>query len=370
MAFTPATETELPTLTPPATAAAAREPEDVEYPEGNWIAQSIWHGKAVSQATVALDNHFRNRENVLVAMELLVYYEPGNNKVCLQPDLQVVFGVQRGNRSSYKVWEEGKAADFVLEVASPSTADKDAQHKAQEYARIGVREYWRLDPTGSLLATPLQGWEANGESYHPVHPVASGARSGWLRSRSWGWSCAANGRTGRQCWCSGIRARGKSSTGIWQNRSDCGGQRKSAPVPRRNSDSPRRNVRVPSRNARVRRPSVDGQQRSERGHWRSNSGHSLLKAVRRNASLSSQGQESSAGRPVQYQASPSRERPFQPQEMADWASPQASPRAHNACHIQEFVTSDSCPKLLGRIHRFFGPPLRMGQIGNQDQVCI
>ena len=183
MAFTPATETELPTLTPPATAAAAREPEDVEYPEGNWIAQSIWHGKAVSQATVALDNHFRNRENVLVAMELLVYYEPGNNKVCLQPDLQVVFGVQRGNRSSYKVWEEGKAADFVLEVASPSTADKDAQHKAQEYARIGVREYWRLDPTGSLLATPLQGWEANGESYHPVHPVASGARSGWLRSR-------------------------------------------------------------------------------------------------------------------------------------------------------------------------------------------
>ena len=36
---------------------------------------------------------------------------------------------------------------------------------------------------GSLLATPLQGWEANGESYHPVQPVASGARGGWLRSR-------------------------------------------------------------------------------------------------------------------------------------------------------------------------------------------
>ena len=183
MALTPATETEVPTLTPPATAAAAREPEDVEYPEGNWIAQSIWHGKAVSQATVALDNHFRNRDNVLVAMELLVYYEPGNNKVCLQPDLQVVFGVQRGNRSLYKVWEEGKAADFVLEVASPSTADKDAQHKAQEYARIGVREYWRLDPTGSLLAPALEGWEANGESYNPVQPVASGARGRWLRSR-------------------------------------------------------------------------------------------------------------------------------------------------------------------------------------------
>ncbi len=183
MSFTPATETEVPSLTPSAAAAAAREPEDVEYPEGNWIAQSVWHGDAVSQATVALKQYFSNRENVLVAMELLVYYERGNNKVCLQPDVQVVFGVQRGNRSSYKVWEEGKVADFVLEVTSPSTADKDAKHKAQEYARIGVGEYWRLDPTGSLLATPLQGWEANGESYHPVQPVASGARGGWLRSR-------------------------------------------------------------------------------------------------------------------------------------------------------------------------------------------
>ena len=183
MSVTPATETEVPSLTSPATAATAHEPEDVEYPEGNWIAQSVWHGDAVSQATVALKKHFSNRENVLVAMELLVYYERGNNKVCLQPDVQVVFGVPRGNRSSYKVWEEGKVADFVLEVASPSTADKDAKHKAQEYARIGVREYWRLDPTGSLLATPLEGWEANGESYHPVQPVASAAQGGWLRSR-------------------------------------------------------------------------------------------------------------------------------------------------------------------------------------------
>ncbi len=186
MSFTPATETEVPALTPPAAAAAARKPEDVEYPEGNWIAQSVWHGDAVSQAAVALKNHFSNREDVLVAMELVVYYECGNDKVCLQPDVQVVFGVQRGNRSSYKVWEEGKAADFVLEVASPSTADKDARHKAQEYARIGVREYWRLDPTGSLLATPLEGWEANGGGYHPAQAVASGARGGWLRSRALG----------------------------------------------------------------------------------------------------------------------------------------------------------------------------------------
>ena len=111
MSFTPSTEAEVPALTSPASAAAAREPaEDVEYPEGHWIAQSVWHSDAVSQTTVALNHHFRKRENVLVAMELVVYYERGNDKVCLQPDVQVVFGVQRGNRSSYKVWEEGKGA--------------------------------------------------------------------------------------------------------------------------------------------------------------------------------------------------------------------------------------------------------------------
>ena len=181
MSFTPSTEPEVSTLTPSA-AAVAREPEDVEYPEGSWTAPSVWHGHAVCYATSALTYHFRNREDVLVAMEVLVYYERGNNKVCLEPDVQVVFGVPRGNRSSLKVWEEGKAADFVLEVASPSTADKDARHKAQEYARIGVREYWRLDPTGAL-ATPLEGWEANGESCRPLQPVASAARGGWLLSR-------------------------------------------------------------------------------------------------------------------------------------------------------------------------------------------
>ena len=36
-------------------------------------------------------------------------------------DSQLVFGAGRGgNRSTYKIWEEGKPPDFVLEVASPS----------------------------------------------------------------------------------------------------------------------------------------------------------------------------------------------------------------------------------------------------------
>ena len=180
MSFTPTTGAEASALSSPARATAAREPDDVEYPEGHWIAQSVAHGVAVRQAATALDLHFRQRQDVLVAMEVMVYYEHGNSQARLQPDVQVVYGVGRANRSSYKVWEEGKAPDFVLEVASPSTAENDARHKAREYARIGVREYWRLDPAGSLMSSPLEGYVVCRDNYAEVEPVVAGGQ--WLRS--------------------------------------------------------------------------------------------------------------------------------------------------------------------------------------------
>ena len=158
-------------------------PGAVEYPERQWIAQSVAHGYAVRLGTVALDQRFRNREDVLVAMELVVYYRRGDNTTWLRPDVQVAFGVQRDvPRSTYKVWEEGKAPDFVLEVASPSTAENDARYKAREYARIGVREYWRLDPEGTLMGVPLEGYRARGGRYSRVASVVGPGGVEYLRS--------------------------------------------------------------------------------------------------------------------------------------------------------------------------------------------
>ena len=95
----------------------------------------------------------------------------------------MAFGVDRGgNWRSFKVWEEGRAPDFVLEVASPSTAENDARHKAAEYLAIGVREYWRLDPEGSLMGRPLEGYEASGGRYGPVEAVECEGSGRWLRS--------------------------------------------------------------------------------------------------------------------------------------------------------------------------------------------
>ncbi len=182
MPFTTATETELAGRAS-AVAAASAKPGEIEYPERNWIAQSIAHGDAVLQAAAALRNHFRERPDVLVAMELAVYYRRDDNNAWLQPDVQVVFGVSPENRRSYRIWEEGKAPDFVLEVASPATAEHDAKYKRREYARMGVREYWRLDPEGTLMGSALEGYEASGGKYEPVQPVASSGPERWFRSR-------------------------------------------------------------------------------------------------------------------------------------------------------------------------------------------
>ena len=184
-------------VVPSASEAPPRGPDAVEYPERQWIAQSVWHGDATRLATNALRSCFRDREDVLVAMELVVYYQRGDNTAWLRPDVQVVFGVARGgNRSTYKVWEEGKVADFVLEVASPSTAKHDARYKAGEYARIGVREYWRLDPEGTLMGTALEGYAATGGRYEPVEAVEVSGRGRRLRSRVLGLDLRSRKRDG------------------------------------------------------------------------------------------------------------------------------------------------------------------------------
>ncbi|MDE0103427.1 MAG: Uma2 family endonuclease [Bryobacterales bacterium] len=163
---------------------AASEPDAVDYPDRNWTAPSLWHGDAVAMAKSALGHQFRERDDVLVAMELVVYYERGNNRAWLQPDVQVVFGVESvENRETFKVWKEGKAPDFVLEVASPSDAEKGARDQAREYAAIGVREYWRLDPVGTMIAPPLEGYRATGGDHESVELVERTGGVQYLRSR-------------------------------------------------------------------------------------------------------------------------------------------------------------------------------------------
>ena len=55
----------------------------------------------------------------------------------IAPDVFVVFGVGDRQRPNFKLWEEGRAPAFVLEVASPSTWRDDVGWKRSVYARLG-----------------------------------------------------------------------------------------------------------------------------------------------------------------------------------------------------------------------------------------
>ncbi len=113
----------------------------------------------------ALREHYRDRKDVYVSGDLLMYYEEGDPKVSVAPDVFVVFGVEDRVRRHYLVWEEGKGPDFVLEVASKSTWREDLGPKRKVYARLGVKEYWLYDPTGEHITPVLQGIRLAGSAY-------------------------------------------------------------------------------------------------------------------------------------------------------------------------------------------------------------
>ena len=100
-------------------------------------------------------------QNVFVGADLMVYFDGHNpNRTTarrLGPDLMVALDLSPGVRDTYAVWEEGKAPDFVLEVLSKSTWEKDVMRKPTLYRRMGAREYFLFDPNDRIVPR-LWGW--------------------------------------------------------------------------------------------------------------------------------------------------------------------------------------------------------------------
>ena len=158
----------------------------VEYPDedGEPMADNEWQGWTMDAIFHGLKGRFKSDPNIHVAKDLLVYYDESNPNRALAPDVFVTRGMAPGFRSSYRIWEERQAPEFVLEVASPSTATNDATKKKDLYARWGVREYWLYDPRGGLHEPRLQGFVLVESKYRrlPDRELASGglAVSSWL----------------------------------------------------------------------------------------------------------------------------------------------------------------------------------------------
>ncbi len=153
---------------PPAPAAA------IDYPssDGKPMAESESQLIPLTYAVSCLRHYFRNRPEAFASGNLLIYYEEGT-RARVAPDVFVVFGARnrKEERASYRLWEEEKAPDFVLEITSPATWRDDRDRKRELYRRLGVGEYWQYDPTRNYLEPPLQGLELVEGEYEPL--------SGW-----------------------------------------------------------------------------------------------------------------------------------------------------------------------------------------------
>ena len=162
-------------------ASSVIAPVAVEYPssDGKPVAESDFQFTPIAYARAALRDHFRSRSDVYVAANLFIYYQEGNPKAAVAPDVFVVLGAAGHDRDHYRLWLEPKAPDFVLEVTSRSTWREDQGRKRRLYGELGVAEYWQYDPTGDYLEPRLQGLQLAGDRYRRMperRPAAGGQR--------------------------------------------------------------------------------------------------------------------------------------------------------------------------------------------------
>ena len=159
-------------------------PAAIDYPssDGKRLAENDAQLHAILYAVGALRVRYAAHSDVYVSGDLLIYCEEGNRRVSVAPDAFVVFGVEDRMRMHYKVWEEGKGPDFVLEVASPSTWREDVGAKRTTYARLGVGEYFLFDPRSEHLSPRLQGYRLVDGAYERLAAVESIDRMLTVRS--------------------------------------------------------------------------------------------------------------------------------------------------------------------------------------------
>ena len=148
----------------------------VFYPssDGQPMAETALHRRCMVDVADSLELWFRKhgRDDVYVGSNNVLYYERGNPRAVVAPDVYVVTGAPAYPlRDTYMLWKEPKGPDFVLEVTSASTRRDDERRKRDVYAALGVREYFLYDPRAEWLAPPLQGWRLQEGAYRALPSV-------------------------------------------------------------------------------------------------------------------------------------------------------------------------------------------------------
>jgi Uma2 family endonuclease len=151
------------------------EGEDLLFPDVELVEtdgmpmDSDWHRMCLELLLNVISFHFRDREDYYAGGNMIVYYslEQARNRDFCGPDFFFINGVSRlPMRPYWCLWKEGgRAPEFVIELLSPTTAQKDLTTKKEIYRTIlRTPEYVCYDhATGELI-----GWRLHGHEYVPV----------------------------------------------------------------------------------------------------------------------------------------------------------------------------------------------------------
>lgn len=126
----------------------------IVYPEsdGQPMAENPVQARWIVTIHGNLDAIFQDRPDVLVAMDHFWYPVEGRTDIRTAPDVYVAFGVAKGDRPSFKQWEEGGVApQIVFEILSPSNRGGEMARKFGFYEQYGVDEYYLYDPDDASL---------------------------------------------------------------------------------------------------------------------------------------------------------------------------------------------------------------------------
>ncbi|NEO57970.1 MAG: Uma2 family endonuclease [Okeania sp. SIO3B5] len=122
---------------------------EIIYPESDCqpMADNTKQFRWIVTIKENLEILFAEVVDVFVAGDFLWYPVVGNNKIRTAPDIMVVFGRPKGDRGSYKQWEEENIApQVVFEILSPGNRLKEMNKKLLFYQQHGVEEYYIYDP--------------------------------------------------------------------------------------------------------------------------------------------------------------------------------------------------------------------------------
>jgi Uma2 family endonuclease len=152
-------------------------PPKIEYPEDNGepMAENTLQFRWIVTIQGGLDALFVQNPNVFVAGDLLWYPSEGEPLIRQAPDVMVVFGRPKGDRGSYRQWEEdGIAPQVVFEVLSPGNRPGEMVRKSMFYEHHGVEEYYLYDPGRN----DLEGYIRNADRFREIPEM-----NGWISPR-------------------------------------------------------------------------------------------------------------------------------------------------------------------------------------------